>query len=41
MSCSLSDLMRSGLPPEVVKRVTIGVELVADPSILFMDEPSS
>lgn len=26
---------------EALKRVTMGVELVADPSILFMDEPTS
>lgn len=30
-----------GLPPEARKRVTIGVELVANPSILFLDEPTS
>eukprot|EP00047_Mylnosiga_fluctuans_P004483 m.234774 g.234774 ORF g.234774 m.234774 type:complete len:1699 (+) comp12715_c0_seq1:66-5162(+) len=30
-----------GLSTEARKRVTIGVELVADPRILFMDEPTS
>ena len=30
-----------GLPPEARKRVTIGVELVANPSIIFLDEPTS
>eukprot|EP00039_Didymoeca_costata_P008271 m.109810 g.109810 ORF g.109810 m.109810 type:complete len:1457 (+) comp14014_c0_seq3:106-4476(+) len=30
-----------GISLEALKRVTIGVELVADPSVLFMDEPTS
>eukprot|EP00040_Diaphanoeca_grandis_P013572 m.68672 g.68672 ORF g.68672 m.68672 type:complete len:1487 (-) comp23981_c0_seq2:64-4524(-) len=30
-----------GISPEALKRVTIGVELVADPKIIFMDEPTS
>ncbi|KAL9235362.1 hypothetical protein vseg_010125 [Gypsophila vaccaria] len=32
---------RSGLSTEQRKRLTIGVELVANPSIIFMDEPTS
>ena len=31
----------SGLSVEQRKRLTIGVELVANPSIVFMDEPTS
>ena len=31
----------SGLPVEARKRLTIAVELVANPSIVFMDEPTS
>jgi ABC-type multidrug transport system ATPase subunit len=31
----------SGLPVEARKRLTIAVELVANPSIIFMDEPTS
>ena len=31
----------SGLSVEQRKRLTIGVELVANPSIIFMDEPTS
>jgi ABC-type phosphonate transport system ATPase subunit len=31
----------SGLPTEARKRLTIAVELVADPSVVFMDEPTS
>ena len=30
-----------GVSPEVRKKVTIGVELVAEPSILFLDEPTT
>lgn len=30
-----------GLSTEQCKRLTIAVELVADPSIIFMDEPTS
>ncbi len=32
---------RSGLSVEQRKRLTIAVELVANPSIVFMDEPTS
>ena len=32
---------RSGLSVEQRKRLTIGVELVANPSIVFLDEPTS
>eukprot|EP00955_Chlamydomonas_euryale_P035504 350146-Chlamydomonas_euryale.AAC.5 len=31
----------SGLSVEQRKRLTIGVELVANPSVIFMDEPTS
>jgi ABC-type taurine transport system ATPase subunit len=31
----------SGLSVEQRKRLTIGVELVANPSVLFLDEPTS
>lgn len=31
----------SGLSTEQRKRLTIGVELVANPSIIFMDEPTT
>ena len=31
----------SGLSVEARKRLTIAVELVANPSIVFMDEPTS
>ena len=31
----------SGLSVEQRKRLTIGVELVSNPSIIFMDEPTS
>lgn len=30
-----------GVSPEVRKKVTIGVELIAEPSILFLDEPTT
>ena len=30
-----------GVSPEVRKKVTIGVEMVMDPSVLFMDEPTT
>ena len=30
-----------GVSPEVRKKVTIGVELVAEPAVLFLDEPSA
>lgn len=32
---------RSGLSVEQRKRLTIAVELVANPSVVFMDEPTS
>ena len=32
---------RSGLSVEQRKRLTIAVELVANPSVIFMDEPTS
>ena len=32
---------QSGLSVEQRKRLTIGVELCANPSIIFMDEPTS
>jgi ABC-type multidrug transport system ATPase subunit len=32
---------QSGLSTEQRKRLTIAVELVANPSIIFMDEPTS
>ena len=32
---------KSGLSVEQRKRLTIAVELVANPSIVFMDEPTS
>lgn len=32
---------RAGLSVEQRKRLTIAVELVANPSIVFMDEPTS
>jgi len=31
----------SGLSTEQLKRLTIAVELVANPSVVFMDEPTS
>ena len=37
----LSDIVPSGLSSEARKRVTIAVELVANPRILFMDEPTT
>ena len=30
-----------GIPPEARKLVTIGVELVCEPVVLFMDEPTT
>ena len=39
MCCS--NLFTSGLSNEARKRVTIAVELVANPRILFMDEPTT
>eukprot|EP01012_Entosiphon_sulcatum_P000011 TRINITY_DN0_c1_g1_i1.p1 TRINITY_DN0_c1_g1~~TRINITY_DN0_c1_g1_i1.p1 ORF type:complete len:1430 (-),score=273.60 TRINITY_DN0_c1_g1_i1:211-4500(-) len=36
-----SDMTGGGIPLEARKRLTIGVELVANPSIIFMDEPTS
>ena len=41
MNPPLPPLHYSGLSSEARKRVTIAVELVADPRILFMDEPTS
>ncbi|KAG7378316.1 hypothetical protein PHYBOEH_000427, partial [Phytophthora boehmeriae] len=38
---SIADQMVRGRTQEQVKRLTIGVELVAQPSILFLDEPTS
>ncbi|ETL41729.1 hypothetical protein L916_07349, partial [Phytophthora nicotianae] len=38
---SISGAMVGGLSVEQKKRVTIGVEVVANPSILFLDEPTS
>ena len=32
---------QSGLSVEARKRLTIGVELCANPSVIFMDEPTS
>ena len=32
---------QSGLSVEQRKRLTIGVELCANPSVIFMDEPTS
>ena len=31
----------NGLSVEQLKRLTIGVELVSNPSVIFMDEPTS
>ena len=31
----------SGLSVEARKRLSIGVEMVANPSVIFMDEPTS
>lgn len=33
--------LEGGLSPEQRKKLTIGVELVANPSVIFMDEPTS
>jgi ABC-type multidrug transport system ATPase subunit/ABC-type multidrug transport system permease subunit len=38
---SIADQIIRGSSSEQMKRLTIGVELAADPSILFMDEPTS
>lgn len=38
---SVQDHVIRGLSAEALKRVTIGVELAANPSILFLDEPTS
>jgi len=38
---SVADEIVRGSPTERMKRLTIGVELAADPSVLFLDEPSS
>jgi ABC-type multidrug transport system ATPase subunit len=37
----IGDPQSGGLTAEQRKRLTIGVELVANPSILFLDEPTS
>ncbi|KAG3089266.1 ABC transporter G family member 37 [Phytophthora idaei] len=38
---AISSAMVGGLSVEQKKRVTIGVEVVANPSVLFLDEPTS
>mmetsp|Transcript_21709 Transcript_21709/g.32220 ORF Transcript_21709/g.32220 Transcript_21709/m.32220 type:complete len:1460 (+) Transcript_21709:30-4409(+) len=37
----IADQMVAGLAAEELKRLTIGVELVAQPTLLFLDEPTS
>lgn len=41
LSFSLVGTPDAGLSTEQLKRLTIAVELVANPSVVFMDEPTS
>jgi len=40
-SCLVGELGVSGLSLEQRKRLTIANEMVGDPSVIFMDEPTS